>query len=253
MAIETEVGETSCGRIGHGMDSMTKSINAHTLQEDCEELIVDSCGFEDTEGPEVDIANAVGLRNAMKTCKSIRPVILIPVSTTGIENRLAYKKLMDLIKRFFSPVETVVNQFSFIFTHCDVNFTWQKLKQNLLLLKVSDQIKDDPSLFKITERIITYVEIEKDAVFLREDDLISGANKQREVLERIREKEPIDNRRLQTLSTPLSDGSIAQLQSSCSKAVIEINVSMSRLYLHSDELCKIESKDLQHITYLVYI
>ena len=40
-------------------------------------FIVDSPGFFDSNGPEVDIANGIGIIKALKACKTVRPVILI--------------------------------------------------------------------------------------------------------------------------------------------------------------------------------
>ena len=46
-------------------------------------MLVDSPGFEDTSGPEVDIANSVGIVKAIHGSKSVRPVILISYKSLG--------------------------------------------------------------------------------------------------------------------------------------------------------------------------
>ncbi len=38
--------------------------------------LVDTAGFEDTDGPERDIANGIGNVEALKGCRNVRPVIL---------------------------------------------------------------------------------------------------------------------------------------------------------------------------------
>ena len=40
-------------------------------------VLCDTPGFGDTAGPEVDIANGIGIINAIKGSKSVRPVILV--------------------------------------------------------------------------------------------------------------------------------------------------------------------------------
>ena len=46
-------------------------------------LLCDTPGFEDTEGPEVDLANVIGVIKAVKMCKTVRPVVLISASDVG--------------------------------------------------------------------------------------------------------------------------------------------------------------------------
>lgn len=40
-------------------------------------IVCDTCGFDDSNGHEVDIANGVGLMRAIYNCKEARPVIVI--------------------------------------------------------------------------------------------------------------------------------------------------------------------------------
>ncbi|ETN98121.1 hypothetical protein RFI_39396, partial [Reticulomyxa filosa] len=37
-------------------------------------VLCDTPGFEDTNGPEVDVANCIGVIKALQTCKSVKPV-----------------------------------------------------------------------------------------------------------------------------------------------------------------------------------
>ncbi|ETO00533.1 hypothetical protein RFI_36907, partial [Reticulomyxa filosa] len=37
-------------------------------------VLCDTPGFEDTNGPEVDVANGIGIIKALQTCKSVKPV-----------------------------------------------------------------------------------------------------------------------------------------------------------------------------------
>ena len=56
----------------------------------------DSPGFGDTAGPEVDIANSIGVIEAIRGCKSVRPVILISYLMIG-ERGEGIKKLSHLL------------------------------------------------------------------------------------------------------------------------------------------------------------
>ena len=40
-------------------------------------VLCDTPGFGDTNGPEVDIANGIGVIRAIQNCKSVRPIVLI--------------------------------------------------------------------------------------------------------------------------------------------------------------------------------
>ncbi|CAF5166881.1 unnamed protein product, partial [Rotaria sp. Silwood1] len=46
-------------------------------------ILCDTPGFEDTNGPEVDIANGIGVVRAVKGCKSVKPVVLISYKSIG--------------------------------------------------------------------------------------------------------------------------------------------------------------------------
>ncbi|CAF1151915.1 unnamed protein product [Rotaria sp. Silwood1] len=52
-------------------------------------ILCDSPGFEDTSGPEVDIANGLGIVNVIKGCTSVKPVVVI-----------SYKSIRDQIEAF---------------------------------------------------------------------------------------------------------------------------------------------------------
>ena len=50
-------------------------------------IICDSPGFGDTAGAEVDIANGYGIIEAIKECKSVRPVFLFSYKELEIEGK----------------------------------------------------------------------------------------------------------------------------------------------------------------------
>ena len=47
--------------------------------------IVDTPGFEDTRGTEIDVANQIGTINALYGCNSIRIVIILPIAAGLIQ------------------------------------------------------------------------------------------------------------------------------------------------------------------------
>jgi hypothetical protein len=46
-------------------------------------FLCDTPGFFDTSGPVVDIANGIGMINAVKCAKSVKPVVVISAKMVG--------------------------------------------------------------------------------------------------------------------------------------------------------------------------
>ena len=62
--------------------------------------ICDSPGFGDTAGPEVDIANGIGIIKAIQGCSSVRPLILASYLMVGDRGE-GMKRLAHLIITMF--------------------------------------------------------------------------------------------------------------------------------------------------------
>ncbi|CAF1185261.1 unnamed protein product [Adineta steineri] len=78
-------------------------------------ILCDSPGFEDTAGPEVDIANAIGIIRAIKECKSVKPVVLISYKDLG--SRLGgIKDLARTLVGLIHNIHDHISTFSYIFT-----------------------------------------------------------------------------------------------------------------------------------------
>ncbi|CAF4693110.1 unnamed protein product, partial [Rotaria sp. Silwood2] len=78
-------------------------------------VLCDSPGFEDTSGPEVDIANGFGIVKAIKGSKIVKSVILI--SYRGMGDRLGgVKDLTRTLVGLIPGMEDHLNTFSYIFT-----------------------------------------------------------------------------------------------------------------------------------------
>jgi len=225
--IEVDREQEGCGEIGHAMDSQTKSIFAYELKNSAyteqELFLVDSCGFEDTEGSEVDISNAISLRNAMKTCFSLRPVVLVNASSIEADRGGGFKKLLSLITRFFSPIKDFIDAITFLFTHCEANLRYSDLRSKVLKLKISEQIKCDPNLSLIVTKVANFLDIFKEQVILRQETIApadpsfqQAERREGELLNLILQKmRPIDAEKLMNLCIPLTDEAIKHFESMC--------------------------------------
>jgi hypothetical protein len=65
----------------------------------------DSPGFGDTAGVEVDKANGQGLIDALKSCRSLRVVLIFPYGSITADRGSDIEKMGTLISRIFSEVK----------------------------------------------------------------------------------------------------------------------------------------------------
>jgi predicted GTPase len=89
--------------VGHGGDSLTRYLQSvvDPSGHDGKTLVFcDTPGFEDTEGSEVDIANAVAISWTIRQCRSVRLVLLINASMFADQRGVELNKLLHLFKRF---------------------------------------------------------------------------------------------------------------------------------------------------------
>jgi hypothetical protein len=92
--------------------SVTKFINCVNVDG---LILCDTPGFEDSQGPEVDIANGVGVVEGIRRCKSIIPAIVISYKSTG-ERFSGIKSLAKLIASMFTDLNNNIDAFIYIFT-----------------------------------------------------------------------------------------------------------------------------------------
>ncbi|CAF4581295.1 unnamed protein product [Rotaria sp. Silwood2] len=78
-------------------------------------ILCDSPGFEDTSGPEVDIANGLGIVNGIKGCKSVKPVVIISYKSIG-DRLQGLKDLMYVLSALIPGIQDQIEAFSYIFT-----------------------------------------------------------------------------------------------------------------------------------------
>ncbi|ETO31352.1 Helicase conserved domain containing protein, partial [Reticulomyxa filosa] len=106
-------------------------------------VLCDTPGFGDSSGPEVDVANGIGVIKALQSCKSVKPVVLISYIALG-DRMEGVKDLARTLVGIMPSVEEHLNAFSYVFT----KFPEDKKK------KIHD-------LFKETYQSVTKDELDK--------------------------------------------------------------------------------------------
>ncbi|ETO04255.1 hypothetical protein RFI_33142, partial [Reticulomyxa filosa] len=78
-------------------------------------VLCDTPGFEDTSGPEVDVANGIGIIKALQNCKSVKPVVLITYTALGY--RMNYiRELARTLVGIIPSIKDHLNTFSYVLT-----------------------------------------------------------------------------------------------------------------------------------------
>ncbi|CAF4038489.1 unnamed protein product, partial [Rotaria sordida] len=78
-------------------------------------ILCDAPGFGDTEGPEVDIANGVGVIEALRRCKSIKILALSSYKSLGDRGQ-GIQKLAHILINMMQGIETRLNSIVYAFT-----------------------------------------------------------------------------------------------------------------------------------------
>jgi len=101
----------------HSTHSVTRCIRSISIPCGSKETVIvcDTPGFNDTEGAEYDIANGFCIAEAMRKCRSIKPVILM--SQKGMGDRCqGICNMSNLLVKIFSSIEEHSKTFTFVFT-----------------------------------------------------------------------------------------------------------------------------------------
>ncbi|ETO35047.1 hypothetical protein RFI_02028 [Reticulomyxa filosa] len=78
-------------------------------------ILCDTPGFEDTGGPEIDVANGIGIIKALKNCKSVKPIILIAYTALG--NRMnGVRGLARTLVGIIPSIKDHLTTFSYVLT-----------------------------------------------------------------------------------------------------------------------------------------
>ena len=78
-------------------------------------ILCDTPGFDDTNGPEVDIANGISIVRAIRQCKTVKPVVLVSYKSIG-DRFQGLKKLTHLLAGLIPGIQDQIKAFSYIFT-----------------------------------------------------------------------------------------------------------------------------------------
>ncbi|ETO01626.1 hypothetical protein RFI_35814, partial [Reticulomyxa filosa] len=136
-------------------------------------VLCDTPGFEDTNGPEVDVANGMGIIKALQTCKSVKPVVSI--SYTALGNRMScVRELVLTLVRVIQPIQDHLSAFAYVFTkfpgdkkesiHALVDDIYNSIQEEekdegykALLENIADQTEDKvlaPDLLRDSPKIL---------------------------------------------------------------------------------------------------
>ncbi|CAM2727660.1 unnamed protein product [Rotaria socialis] len=85
-------------------------------------ILCDTPGFEDTNGPEVDIANGISIVRAIRQCKTVKPVVLVSYRSIG-DRFEGLKKLAHLLAGLIPGIQDQIRAFSYIFTKYPIEET----------------------------------------------------------------------------------------------------------------------------------
>ncbi|CAF3535937.1 unnamed protein product [Rotaria sp. Silwood1] len=102
-------------------------------------ILCDTPGFEDTNGPEVDIANGIGVVRAVKGCKSVKPVVLISYKSIGDRCR-GVKELAHVVVGLIPGIKDNIKAFSYIFTKFPDS---EKQTIHALLRDINDELSEE--------------------------------------------------------------------------------------------------------------
>lgn len=107
--------------IGHKKVSETRSINCFThagaAQGKRDTIYLDSPGFEDTAGAEVDIATSIMLTQVARKAASLKFVVLVNFASLIEDRGGAMRAVLKLAHTFVSDFDLDKKSFMFLFTH----------------------------------------------------------------------------------------------------------------------------------------
>ncbi|CAF1394740.1 unnamed protein product [Adineta steineri] len=123
-------------------------------------ILCDSPGFEDTSGPEVDIANGIGIVKAIKGCQSVKPVVLVSYKSIG-DRCTGVKDLAHMLTGLI-PIEKIDVA---VGKKSELSTLEQFMAELDAIRTISSfDIKTTQSYFSILEKLIGYInECRRDA------------------------------------------------------------------------------------------
>lgn len=107
--------------IGHAKVSMTKHIKCFLRKGNTNQEIVylDTPGFEDTEGEEIDVGTSCMLSQVAKKCRTMRFVMMINYVSLLEDRGGAMRSILKFMRNFVRDFNKEKKSFMFLFTHAD--------------------------------------------------------------------------------------------------------------------------------------
>ena len=110
-----EVPELAQVHIGNGAQSQTSTVHVVPIPNVDGLVVADTPGFEDTDGPEVEVANVHGIVEFVKKCRRVRLVLL--VNNEGIGHRgQGLRRLAGELGSLLEDPERAMRSTTFLFT-----------------------------------------------------------------------------------------------------------------------------------------
>jgi energy-coupling factor transporter ATP-binding protein EcfA2 len=107
--------------IGHAKSSMTKHIKClfREGRANSNFAYLDTPGFDDTDGEEVDVATAVMLNHVAMKCRSLRFVVVIHYVSLLEDRGGAMRGILKFVRNFVPDFNDHKQSFMFLFSHAD--------------------------------------------------------------------------------------------------------------------------------------
>ena len=117
-------------------------------------VLCDTPGFEDTNGPEVDIANGISIVRAIRQCKTVKPVVLVSYKSIG-DRFEGLKSLIHLLARLIPGIQDQIKAFSYIFTkYPSSERTTIHASLKAIANTMTDQEKSDTSFMNLFQDML---------------------------------------------------------------------------------------------------
>lgn len=144
-------------KIGHTQKSKTKTVKSFTNKKS-NIVFCDTPGYGDTQGVEVDVVNCHHVQNTINNCKSMLPILLIPLPTLLVP-RKGSKQLIELANRIFKkPIENLKSTLIWVShgKNATINEVNNSLIGSLKYYKQHDDIKENEKkqLINITKTLL---------------------------------------------------------------------------------------------------
>ncbi|EAR88867.2 helicase carboxy-terminal domain protein (macronuclear) [Tetrahymena thermophila SB210] len=128
-------------------------------------ILCDSPGFDDISGPEVDIANGLGIVKVIKKCRSVRPIILLSFEGQGDIGQ-GIKQLAHILIGFVDNIQDKLSSLSYLFSKYPKDYN---INSELINIKnIIDQITEEKS---------------DEAFVILIDDMIEKTKKSRNIID----------------------------------------------------------------------